>query len=903
MVQQSQKRRLILCAAALLLAALPLSAQLRSGQTDSLVRLLNARYIEQVETDGRMARKAIAPTFLHNGTYLSCDTALWHVEEKVINCFGNVQLLQGESVLTSGQLDYLIDESLAQFRGGVVELRNRRDNILRTHILDYNTEDSLAVFRGGASMMSSDGQIIESDEGTYANARSLFTFTGNVNMFTDSVFVRTNRLTYDSNSSRADFLTDIDFWKDENMLSAGSGWYERSAETFFFRNRVHGLGQTEESWSDSLYYYRVPGDLVMLGNVQVQDQSRKVAAMGDRLHYVDSLSQVTLDHRASAALWDGEGEQRDTTYLGATRFTYWTKPRCDIPEGEVALAASRRDDMLGDPVSEYRRRAAEEAAKTREDAMRNDPNQQAQQAAAARRAGAQQPPAGGPVGPPEASAKESPAALGMTDKAAPSDSLAAVSDSLAASADSLMAQADTLAVPPPDSTKIGFLLALGDIRIFRKDMQVRCDSLRYSDLDSIARLYKSPVVWNEERRQYNADSLFVLIRNDKMERANLLSNAFIHTEEPGGYFDQIKSTDVIAYFNDSTALRRFDALGGVTALLYLEENETIATVNRTEARMMMATFDGEGNVDHVYNYDHPKSDAYPVVQLPPNEHKLKGFDWQPERRPKDKFDVTAMVVKDSEREEYEARPRTKFTQTDIYFPGHMKEVYASLEAAKERRRARQEAPPPADTLAAPSDSLAVARDSTVISGEPPVISGEPSVISGGAPVISSGAEKSPEDSLAHTGFDSLGVVRDSTAISSEPPVISGEPPVISGEPSVISSGVEKSDTTYMSDRELRRALRIARRDARWAELDARDAEKAAAKQARKEARKARRAERQAAHQARQDEIDAAKLQKYIERYQKKKERHEGRKQKSVPAGERPPGVEAGGELPAAAESE
>ena len=127
MVPQSQKRRLILCAA-LLLAALPLSAQFGSGQTDSLVRLLNARYIEQVETDGRMARKAIEPTFLHNGTYLSCDTALWHVEDKIINCFGNVQLLQGESVLTSEKLDYLIDENLAQFRGAVVELRNRQDN-------------------------------------------------------------------------------------------------------------------------------------------------------------------------------------------------------------------------------------------------------------------------------------------------------------------------------------------------------------------------------------------------------------------------------------------------------------------------------------------------------------------------------------------------------------------------------------------------------------------------------------------------------------------------------------------------------------------------------------------------------------------------------------------------------
>ncbi|MDY6417535.1 MAG: OstA-like protein, partial [Bacteroidales bacterium] len=219
MVRQNQKRRLILLAA-LLLAALPLSAQQNSGQADSLVRLLNAVSLEQVEKDGRMARKAIDPTFLHNGTYLSCDTALWHVEEKLINCFGNVRLTQGESVLTSGKLDYLIDESLAQFRGGVVELRNQRDNVLRTYTLDYNTQDSLAVFSGGASMISSDGQIIESDEGTYENARDMFNFNGNVNMFTDSIFVRTEQLRYDSKASRADFLTEIDFWKDGRMLSA-----------------------------------------------------------------------------------------------------------------------------------------------------------------------------------------------------------------------------------------------------------------------------------------------------------------------------------------------------------------------------------------------------------------------------------------------------------------------------------------------------------------------------------------------------------------------------------------------------------------------------------------------------------------------------------------------------------
>ena len=387
-------------------------------------------------------------------------------------------------------------------------------------------------------------------------------------------------------------------------------------------------------------------------------------------------------------------------------------------------------------------------------------------------------------------------------------------------------------------------------------MQVRCDSLRYNDLDSIARLYKDPVVWNEEKRQYNSDSLFVLVRGNRMDRANLLSNAFIHTEEPGGYFDQIKSTDIIAYFTDSTALRRFDALGGVNALFYLEENDAIATVNKVSAQMLSAEFE-HGEVQRVYYFASPKSDAYPVVQLPEADHRIKGFDWQPDLRPKDKFDVTAMVVRDSERSEYEAHPHADFTQTDIYFPGHMKDVYAALESARQKRAARDSgADSPADT------SARAARDSVSLS---------------------------PRDSLSLAARDTTTrAVRDTSSAA-----VSGGAPQ-AGQPA-------PADTTYMSPRELRRALRIARRDARWAELDARDAAKAAAKQARKEARAKRRAEREAARQARQDAIDKAKLEKYIERYKKQKERHEGRKQKPEPAGERPPGVETGGELPALAE--
>ena len=322
-------------------------------------------------------------------------------------------------------------------------------------------------------------------------------------------------------------------------------------------------------------------------------------------------------------------------------------------------------------------------------------------------------------------------------------------------------------------------------------------------------------------------------------------------------------------------MSRFDALGGVNALFYLEENDAIATVNKVESKMMMATFK-DGEVQQVYNFDQPKSDAYPVVQLPQADHKLRGFNWQPDRRPKDKYDVTSMVVKDSEREAYESRPRTEFRQTDLYFPGHMKDVYKAIDEAKARRSAAEAAKSsPADNPAAP-DSL-VTRDSSSLAGPAADSLAVPDSLVPRDSVMS-------RDSVMLSGakhLDSL-AVRDSLVQGGAPPA--------------------PADTTMMSPRELKRAMRIARRDARWAELDARDAAKAAKKEARKEARKARQEARRAAHEAKQAAIDAAKLQRYIERYTRQKERHE-RKQEPEPAGERPPGTEAGGELPPLVESE
>ena len=105
-------------------AVLPLRAQ-QNGQ-DGKVVLLHARSAQLIEQDGQSFRKVIGPArFLHNDTYLLCDTALWNVNTNVIDAMGNVRIIQDRTQLSSETLQYVVDDSMAKFRGALVQLEDK----------------------------------------------------------------------------------------------------------------------------------------------------------------------------------------------------------------------------------------------------------------------------------------------------------------------------------------------------------------------------------------------------------------------------------------------------------------------------------------------------------------------------------------------------------------------------------------------------------------------------------------------------------------------------------------------------------------------------------------------------------------------------------------------------------
>ena len=717
---------ILLSGLALLTAAVPsVRAQGERKQEEEKVRLLHAQSAQLIEEDGQNYRKVIGPArFLHNDTYLLCDTALWNVNTNVIDAMGHVRIIQDKTQLSSETLQYVVDDNMAKFRGSLVQLEDKDHNTLRTHSLDYNTKDSVAIFQDGAAMRDKDGQIIESLFGTYDSKANLFVFNDQVNMYLDTTFVKTSRLEYRSDLSTAYFGYNTDMWQDDKMLSAHDGWYDRNREIFFFRRKVHVLSRDQETWADSLYYFRDRNDAELLGNVELMDTTRNVFALAGRFEYSDSLSQVRMTRDPAVMSVSDEKGTRDTLYLGGELLLLRGIPRCDIPEEWTKTAERRLKDISGDPVMEYRKKAAEEAAKAAEEAAKNDPNR--------------------PPDKPKGKGSDKPADKPKepeppTPPAPPADSLAVAPqrDSLtAAPADSLSVPAVVDTLPPPkDTTKVNFIWGSKRVRMFRRNMQMVADSLVYSDLDSLVRLYKDPIFFSDGNRQYASDSIYMVIKDRQMQKAHLLSNAFITVEEQPHCYDQIRGTEMVAYFDSTSALTRFDALGGASSIFYLEEQDVLATVNKVESKMIYATFK-DGELERIYYYDNPKNDGYPSVQMPEEERTLKGFRWEPEKRPKSPLDVTPLVPRKSERFAYLARPHTSFTQTNLYFPGHVNKIYRdiairdSLQVVRERTRQEVEAkkdqpdtllaplapidslpPAPKDSLSVPKDTLVVPKDS------------------------------------------------------------------------------------------------------------------------------------------------------------------------------------------------
>ncbi len=711
----------------------------RSRNQDSLLTLLNAEYARVFERPGhREYREVKGPaTFLHNGAYMFCDSAIWNVSFNQVEAYQNVKLVQKKTVLKSDNVIYYADDNLARFRGDLVEVYDKDKNTLRTRYLDYNTEDSTAKFTFGGAMRTSKGEIIESDRGTYDGKTGICRFEDNVEMFTDSLFIKTNSLDYDTNENKAYFGKKTQMWKRDIYLRGEYGWYAQDSGVVYFDTDVYMSNPDYEGWCDTLYYWQHSRNGRMRKNVELLDSLHKMYFVSDAANMsfdtVNNLYARLFMDPASIYVGENTDNQIDTLFSRADTMLFYTQRACDISEELKKDSEEARKQVNFDAIGEADKKAAEKKEQEKKAAIEKLPEyiaykkrqeiaeKKRQDSIAAAQAKAEKdslaavaalaaadslkalsdtpdvpaekPAAIDSVPAREPALPEIQAAEPVAEDTPPvvSEELPAA-DSLLSAQDSLMASSDSLSAETPeaaaDTTKLRFIKGYRNARIYRTDIQARADSIYFSQLDTLLRMYLDPVIWNDNRHQLTSEEVVMQMKDNSFDRANLHGNAMIISQEDSVHFDQIKSTEMLGYFNSDNTLRRFDALGGVNAMFYMQEDSVITILNSKQAQFMMVTMKN-GTAERIKYYESVNSDAYPVYNLPKDKQRLKGFKWREDEQPKSRFDITRHKVRNSKRASYATNKLPVFRRANLYYDNYMQDIYHQIEERAEQARREQ----------------------------------------------------------------------------------------------------------------------------------------------------------------------------------------------------------------------
>jgi len=230
-------------------------------------------------------------------------------------------------------------------------------------------------------------------------------------------------------------------------------------------------------------------------------------------------------------------------------------------------------------------------------------------------------------------------------------------DTLHISADTLLSfKKDSLS---GDTSRI--VQAFHDVKIFSIDVQGVCDSMYYTSLDSIFRMYNNPILWTDTTNQYSADSIFLFQKDKSISKILMQNKALILNSPDEVYFNQMGGMEIVALLDDNK-LKILNVNRNAQTVFYNQnEQKEYTGVNTLDCSNLTAFFDAN-KLDRVKFYKQNDGKYYPMTKANHAAIQLPGFKWEIARRP--------LSLKDLRSEDGNVQ---MFTLTDLQ-PGNDTEV-------------------------------------------------------------------------------------------------------------------------------------------------------------------------------------------------------------------------------------
>jgi lipopolysaccharide export system protein LptA len=200
------------------------------------------------------------------------------------------------------------------------------------------------------------------------------------------------------------------------------------------------------------------------------------------------------------------------------------------------------------------------------------------------------------------------------------------------SGDTLFLTADTLVSVDDTAKRSRKLFAYHNVKIFKSDLQGKCDSLLYNFTDSTIYFYRNPILWSSGN-QMLADSIHIQMANNRISKMFLKTNSFVISQDSLKNFNQIKGRRMTAYFSENKVSSVFVDGNAESLYFALDEGDSLLMgMNKMLCSKMDIRFkDNKANTIRALTT--PDAVFIPPHEIQEPDKRLKGFTWRIDEKP------------------------------------------------------------------------------------------------------------------------------------------------------------------------------------------------------------------------------------------------------------------------------
>jgi lipopolysaccharide export system protein LptA len=213
--------------------------------------------------------------------------------------------------------------------------------------------------------------------------------------------------------------------------------------------------------------------------------------------------------------------------------------------------------------------------------------------------------------------------------------------------DSMFVHGDTILVTGKPEKRI--VRTFHNVKIFKSDLQGKCDSIHTNQSTGLTKMFKSPVIWSD-KNQITGDTIHLVsnVETEKLDSLKVLNNAFIISKDSLSEkdFNQIKGRNMFGKFEENK-LRVLLVKGNGESIYFNRNEETnvLETITVEISSNIEFTLE-KGEMQTIKYMKSSDGKTYPPSKLAETARILKGFIWRENEQPKRMQDI---FIKDAKK--------------------------------------------------------------------------------------------------------------------------------------------------------------------------------------------------------------------------------------------------------------